>query len=118
MAAMDTAPAAAALVAGLVWVMIISGIPGSEYRWFSCALTLFAGLSMVVQIPFWSFKEINVRRKVPFFAMILLVLGLLIVALEPSLVLFLYFLGYSLSGYVMFGCRGLLSHAMIKLLTR
>ena len=97
-------PTAAALVTGLIWVNhSYERLPYVE--WICLFLTLFAGLSMVVQIPFWSFKEINVRRKVPFFAMILLVLGLLIVALEPSLVLFLFFLGYSLSGYVMFGCR-------------
>lgn len=46
-------------------------------------VTLFAGLSMVVQIPFWSFKEINVRRKVPFVAMIAAMLVLLVVAMEP-----------------------------------
>ncbi|KLT71872.1 CDP-diacylglycerol--serine O-phosphatidyltransferase, partial [Neisseria arctica] len=49
------------------------------------------------------FKEINVRRKVHFVAMILAMLVLLAVAMKPSLVLFLFFLGYSLSGYEMFG---------------
>ena len=29
-------PAAAALVAGLVWVMIVSGIAGSDVRWLAC----------------------------------------------------------------------------------
>ena len=97
-------PTAAALIVGLIWVNhSVERFPSVE--WWALGITLFAGISMIVQIPFWSFKEINVRRKVPFFAMILLVLGLLIVALEPSLVLFLFFLGYSLSGYVMFGCR-------------
>ena len=37
--------------------------------------------------------------------MILVMLGLLILALTPALVLFLFFLGYSLSGYVMYGWR-------------
>lgn len=56
---------------------------------------------MIVQIPFWSFKEINIRRQVPFVGMLLAVLLLLRVTWEPSLVLFLFFLGYSLSGYIM-----------------
>ena len=94
-------PTAAALIVGLIWVNhSFERFPGVE--WWTLIITLFAGLSMVVQIPFWSFKEINVRRKVPFFAMIISMLVLLIVALEPSLVLFLFFLGYSLSGYIMY----------------
>ncbi|KLT72475.1 CDP-diacylglycerol--serine O-phosphatidyltransferase [Neisseria arctica] len=97
-------PTAAALVVGLIWVNhSYESLPG--VKWFCLLITLFAGLSMVVQIPFWSFKEINVRRKVPFVAMILAMLLLLVVAMEPSLVLFLFFLGYSLSGYVMFGYK-------------
>ena len=56
---------------------------------------------MVAQVRFWSFKEINVRRKVPFFGLLLAVIGFLVITWEPSLVLFLLFLAYSLSGYVM-----------------
>ncbi|SSY70221.1 CDP-diacylglycerol--serine O-phosphatidyltransferase [Alysiella crassa] len=100
-------PTAAALVAGLIWLDHSYGGFGQGVKWVALLLTLFAGLSMVVQIPFWSFKEINVKRKVPFFAMILLVLALMIIALEPALVLFVFFLGYSLSGYIQYGFRWL-----------
>lgn len=94
-------PTAAALVAGLVWVdRSFNGFDG--IGWLALFITLFAGLSMVVQIPFWSFKEIHVKRKVPFFGMIVFVLSLMVIALEPALVLFLFFFGYSLSGYVMY----------------
>ncbi|MDO4642048.1 MAG: CDP-diacylglycerol--serine O-phosphatidyltransferase [Neisseria sp.] len=97
-------PTAAALVVGLVWVNhSYDDIAGVE--WFALLITLFAGLSMVVQIPFWSFKEFNVRRRVPFVAMIAAILVLSVVALEPALVLFLFFFGYSLSGYIMYGWR-------------
>ena len=51
---------------------------------------------MIVQIPFGSFKEINIRRQVPFMGMVLAVLILLLINWEPSLVLFLFFLGYRL----------------------
>ena len=81
-----------------------------DKRWFigvpsptaaALIVGLIAGISMIVQIPFWSFKEINIRRQVPFMGMVLAVLILLLINWEPSLVLFLFFLGYSLSGYVM-----------------
>ena len=93
-------PTAAALVIGLVWMdHNLGGLPLA--RWWCLIITLFAGLSMVAQVRFWSFKEINVRRKVPFFGLLLAVIGFLVITWEPSLVLFLLFLAYSLSGYVM-----------------
>ncbi|MDO5687192.1 MAG: CDP-diacylglycerol--serine O-phosphatidyltransferase [Neisseria sp.] len=93
-------PTAAALVAGLVWVH--HGYEKIPYiEWFALGITLFAGLSMVVQIKFWSFKEININRTVPFFVMLLIVLILLALSWQPSLILFAFFLAYSLSGYVM-----------------
>lgn len=63
-------PTAAALVVGLVWVNHSYGAL-DHVKWLALLITLFAGLSMVVQIRFWSFKEFNVRRKVPFFTIIL-----------------------------------------------
>ena len=99
-------PTAAALVIGLVWVNhSFEKLP--YVGWLCLAVTLFAGFSMVVQIPFWSFKEINIRRKVPFFVLILAVLGLLVVTWQPSVVLFGFFLAYSVSGYVHYAWRWL-----------
>ena len=99
-------PTAAALIAGLVWVYHeFAYIPGIKY--VCLVLTLFAGLSMIVQIKFWSFKELGVRRKVPFFTMLIIVVVILLLFWEPSLVLFLFFLAYSLSGYVMWGMQKL-----------
>ena len=93
-------PTAAALVIGLVWMdHSLGSLPLAH--WWCLIITLFAGLSMVAQVRFWSFKEINVRRKVPFFGLLLAVIGFLVITWEPSLVLFLLFLAYSLSGYVM-----------------
>jgi len=94
-------PAAAALVAGLVWICLAYGydtLPG--LRWFSLLFTGFAGLSMVTNVRFWSFKEIHVRRKVPFFGLMLLVLVILLLVASPPLALFGFFVCYGLSGYV------------------
>jgi len=94
-------PAAAALVAGLVWVMIVSGIPGSDYRWFSCAITLFAGLTMVSNIRYYSFKDFNLRKSVPFFAIAAIALGFALISISPEMTLFGFFVLYGLSGYVL-----------------
>ncbi|MDP1559202.1 MAG: CDP-diacylglycerol--serine O-phosphatidyltransferase [Nitrosomonas sp.] len=95
-------PAAAALIAGLVWVMLNYKIQGTDINWLVWAITLFAGLSMVSNLAYYSGKEINLRRKVPFF--VILLLGLFFFVLIPShppLVLFCLFAAYALSGYVL-----------------
>ncbi|MCO6505353.1 MAG: CDP-diacylglycerol--serine O-phosphatidyltransferase [Snodgrassella sp.] len=104
-------PTAAALVIGLIWVShTFQGLP--YVNWLCLIITLFGGLSMVVQIPFWSFKEINFYRRVPFFVMILAVIALLAVTMEPSVVLFGFFLLYSLSGYVLYFSRLIRKHKL------
>ena len=52
-------PAAAALIAGLVWVMNDYGIKGPDIRWLAWGVTLFAGLTMVSNLHFYSGKDIN-----------------------------------------------------------
>lgn len=93
-------PAAAALVAGLVWVMIVSGISGPDIRWLACGLTIFAGVTMVSNIRYYSFKDVNLRKSVPFFVIAAIALGFALVSISPEMALFAFFLLYGLSGYV------------------
>lgn len=93
-------PAAAALVAGFVWVAIEYGINGQDIAYLSAAVTLFAGISMVTSLKFYSGKEINLRRSVPFFVVLLIVLFFILVSTSPPEVLFGIFVLYGLSGYV------------------
>jgi CDP-diacylglycerol--serine O-phosphatidyltransferase len=93
-------PAAAALVAGFVWVMGDYGFSGQELRWYAVAITVFAGLSMVSSVPFYSFKDFNLRKSVPFIAIFVLALFFVLVSSYPPGVLFFLFLGYALSGYI------------------
>ena len=94
-------PAAAALVAGFVWVMQDNGFAGHEIHWYAAALTVFAGLSMVSNFPFYSFKDFNLRKSVPFIVVFLVAMFFVVISSYPAGVLFLIFLGYTLSGYVM-----------------
>jgi CDP-diacylglycerol--serine O-phosphatidyltransferase len=94
-------PAAAALVAGFIWVVDDFKIDAvSTMRWLACIITLFAGLTMVSNVPFYSFKDINFRRIVPFWAILLAALAMILISIHPPTVLFLLFVAYSLSGYV------------------
>ena len=58
-------PAAAALVAGFVWIVDDYGIDPAAVRWWRLGVTLFAGLTMVSNLKFYSFKTINLRKSVP-----------------------------------------------------
>lgn len=95
-------PAAAALVAGFVWVAVENGINGQNpaFAYLSAAITLFAGISMVTNLKFYSGKEINLRRSVPFFVVLLIVLFFILVSASPPEVLLGIFVLYGLSGYV------------------
>ena len=94
-------PAAAALIAVLVWVLLDLGVSGEDARWVASLLTVFAGLTMVSNIPYWSGKEINLKKSVPFIVVAAIALGFALVSSYPPGVLFALFLGYALSGYIM-----------------
>lgn len=92
-------PAAAALVAGFVWLMEDLGVPRTELSWIACGITLYAGLTMVTNVPFYSFKDVNFRKSVPFIAVFVVVLVFVAVSSDPPKVLFGMFVLYGLSGY-------------------
>jgi len=94
-------PAAAALVAGMIWVFNDYHVAGGEVRWFAAGLTVYAGITMVSNVKFYSGKDINLRRAVPFSVALALVLALLLISIEPSHVLWGVMLAYGVSGYVM-----------------
>lgn len=95
-------PAAAAIVAGFIWLMEDLGFFGRELYWACWFLTLLSGLTMVTNIPFYSFKEMNVRKSVPFIAVIVLVLIITTISFDPPKVLFGLFVLYGVSGYVVY----------------
>jgi CDP-diacylglycerol--serine O-phosphatidyltransferase len=99
-------PMAAALVAGLVWVFDDFGI--DRDLWLAViawAFTMYAGITMVSSVPFYSFKEFNLKKAVPFWVVAVFAASMAVVALKPSVVLFLLFLGYALTGYVLWGLK-------------
>jgi CDP-diacylglycerol--serine O-phosphatidyltransferase len=95
-------PAAAALVAGFLWIMTDAGVQGAHVSWFSFVITLFAGITMVTNVPFYSFKDVSFRRSVPFISIFLIVLLIGLIAYQPPLVLFGLFVLYGISGYAVY----------------
>jgi CDP-diacylglycerol--serine O-phosphatidyltransferase len=92
-------PASAALLAGFVWVAVDNGIEASgALTWVAGVLTGIAGLLMVSNIRYNSFKQVDFHGKVPFMVIVGIMLVFAVVVTEPPLVLFGLFLVYALSG--------------------
>ena len=102
-------PAAAALVIGLVWVVDDAGFKEVSKNLplavTAFCVTLYAGLSMVTNAPFYSFKVVGSRRTVPFVVIVAIALAIALVSLDPPRVLFAIFCAYGLSGYAIYGWR-------------
>ena len=94
-------PAAAALIAGFVWLAIDNKVPVNLFwlPWVAFALTLYAGVTMVSNAPFYSGKALDVRHRVPFVAILAVVLVFVLISSDPPLMLFGLFVLYGLSGY-------------------
>lgn len=95
-------PAAAALVAGFVWIMDDLNFVGAHLSWFSWGVTVFAGVTMVLSVPFYSFKDIHFRQSIPFMAALLIVLAYVAISTDPPKILFALFVLYALSGYAVY----------------
>ncbi|MCB8749011.1 CDP-diacylglycerol--serine O-phosphatidyltransferase [Rhodoferax sp. U2-2l] len=98
-------PAAAALLAGLIWVATDLGVSGASLAWPMFALALYAGLTMVTNVPFYSFKDVRMKRSVPFVVIVLIAIGIALINIDPPTVLFGIFVVYGFSGYVVYFWR-------------
>lgn len=94
-------PAAAGVLGGMVWVGDDFGL--RDYRGvmiLAAVLTVLVALMMVSNIRYRSFKDLDLRGRVPFVAVLLLVLTFAFISIDPPQVLFALFFGYALSGPV------------------
>ncbi|MGZ5196094.1 MAG: CDP-alcohol phosphatidyltransferase family protein, partial [Ramlibacter sp.] len=98
-------PAAAALVAGFIWLMNDLGFKGYEVDWVMFGLALYAGLTMVTNVPFYSFKDVQMKKSVPFVVIVAIALGIAVINVHPPIVLFALFVIYGLSGYALYAWR-------------
>lgn len=94
-------PSAAGLVAGMVWALSDFGVDGADISLVVGLLSALAGLLMVSNIKYHSFKDLDLKGRVPFFVILLVVLVFAIISTDPSTVLWLIFLAYSASGPVL-----------------
>jgi len=91
-------PAAAGAVMGSVWVCETYGIFGEDVTYAALVLTLVAGGLMVSRFSYYSFKDLDLRERVPFVTLLLVVVIFVFLSIETSTVLFSFFFLYMSSG--------------------
>ena len=91
-------PAAAGLTMAFVWVLHNYGIPGREISILALIVTVLAGGLMVSNIRYRSFKDLNLKGRVPFVTILVVPLLFVLVFLDPPQVLFIFFLVYAAWG--------------------
>ncbi len=95
-------PAAAALIAGMVWTKEIIGVTVYDQYLLvaSWVILVGAGMLMVSNIRYYSFKEINLKGRASFKLLLIAILAIVIITLYPSTILFAFFFIYALSGLI------------------
>jgi CDP-diacylglycerol--serine O-phosphatidyltransferase len=99
-------PAAAGVVAGVVWALSDNGVgavdlPVAVIILFAVLVAL-AGMLMVSNIKYYSFKDLDLKGRVPFVAILVVVLAFAVVFSDPPRILLLLFLVYAASGPVQY----------------
>lgn len=105
-------PAAAGVVAGMVWaVWTISdaGVAGDDLPFavtmLFAVLVAVSGLLMVSNIKYYSFKDLDLKGRVPFVVILVVVLAFAVVLSDPPRILLMIFLVYAASGPVQYVLR-------------
>ena len=100
-------PSAAGVLAGLVWAATDLGLTGESMVYVAFVLTVSMGLLMVSNIRYYSFKEFDFKNRVPFVAILIVMLVYAFASIDPPKVLFSGFLIYAIFGivYTLVGIR-------------
>lgn len=98
-------PSAAAMIAGLVWFGTEYELDPQPYAYLIAFYVAAAGVLMVSNALYYSFKDVDLKGKIPFVILAAIVLVIGVISIEPSLALWLVFLGYGLTGPLFWAVR-------------
>ena len=97
-------PAAAAVLACTLWVWTeqVGGAPSLLAASAVGLVTAAVALLMVCNLPYYSPKRLGLKGRVPFVALVLVVLSFAVLLADPPLILLLLSVGYALSAPTQF----------------
>jgi CDP-diacylglycerol--serine O-phosphatidyltransferase len=93
-------PSAAALVAASIWTFHSFDAEAFGFKLLMLLIVAAAGVLMVSNIRYYSFKEVDLKGPVPFVVLLAIVLGFVVISMQPSVMLLLLFGTYVASGPV------------------
>ena len=91
-------PAAAGLIAGMVWFFDNNGLGFYPVYIIAAVMSVTAAVLMVSSVRYYHFKQLDLKGKVPFFVILLILVAAILIVLQPAKILFLVFLLYTFSG--------------------
>jgi CDP-diacylglycerol--serine O-phosphatidyltransferase len=98
-------PSAAGFTVGFVWLCVDYGVTGESVRYLAFLMTIAAGILMVSGVKYRSFKDLDLKNKVPFVTILVMVLIFISIVYQPPSVLFAGFGGYTLIALLMYVLR-------------
>lgn len=91
-------PAAAGIMVGMVWMLHDLDVSGKAIQVPALIMAITAGLLMVSNVKYNSFKDFDIKSKVPHLTIIGIMIGFALVQVDPPKVLFAIFFIYAVSG--------------------
>ena len=82
----------------MVWVSEQVGVRGEDIHVIAVLVTMSAGLLMVSNFTYYSFKDFGTKKRVPFMALLVVVFIFVFTSLDPPKMLLLGFTLYAVSG--------------------
>ena len=93
-------PAAAVVAASVLWSLPSQSLGGQGIVWANLFLVVLLSLAMVSSLPYRSFKDLDLKNRVPFVSLLILVFVFVLISFDPPRVLLLLSAGFLVSGPV------------------
>ncbi|MCY3804243.1 MAG: CDP-diacylglycerol--serine O-phosphatidyltransferase [Gammaproteobacteria bacterium] len=98
-------PAAAAALVGFIWACHDMQLSPEDVAIAALVVTIVLGALMVSNFTYHSFKDVNLVDRIPYIVMLAVVLGFILVSIDPPKLVFIVFALYALSGPVIYIVR-------------
>ena len=98
-------PAAAAALVGFIWTCHDMQLSREDIAIAALVVTIVLGALMVSNFTYHSFKDVNLADRIPYIVMLAVVLGFILVSIDPPKLVFTVFALYALSGPVIYIVR-------------
>jgi CDP-diacylglycerol--serine O-phosphatidyltransferase len=91
-------PAAAVVAASVLWSLPSQPFESHAIVWGNLLLVMLLSLAMVSSLPYRSFKDLDLKNRVPFVSLLVLVFVFVLISFDPPRVLLLLSAGFLFSG--------------------